>query len=58
VDGVILVDLPAEEDPDVWDHMRGAGIGTIAMVAPTTRPSVCRPSPHEPADFTSWRALA
>lgn len=38
VDGVILVDLPAEEDPDVWDLMRAAGIDTIAMVAPTTRP--------------------
>ncbi|MGH7682121.1 MAG: tryptophan synthase subunit alpha [Candidatus Eiseniibacteriota bacterium] len=38
VDGVILVDLPPEEDPDVWDQVRTAGIDTIAMVAPTTRP--------------------
>jgi len=38
VDGVILVDLPPEEDPDTWETVRAAGLDTIAMVAPTTRP--------------------
>jgi len=36
VDGVILVDLPPEEDPDVWETMRAGGLDTIALVAPTT----------------------
>lgn len=36
VDGVILVDLPPEEDPAVWDAMRAGGLDTIALVAPTT----------------------
>ena len=39
VDGVILVDLPPEEDPPVWDSIRSAGLETIALVAPTTEPA-------------------
>lgn len=38
VDGVIAVDLPPEEEPDLWETLRRAGVDTIAMVAPTTRP--------------------
>jgi len=36
VDGVILVDLPPEEDPEFWEAMRAGGLDTIALVAPTT----------------------
>jgi len=36
VDGVILVDLPPEEDPEIWDTMRAGGLDTIALVAPIT----------------------
>lgn len=38
VDGVILVDLPPEEEPDLWDGLRESGLDTIALVAPTTHP--------------------
>jgi tryptophan synthase alpha chain len=36
VDGVILVDLPPEEEPSLWSSLRGAGLETIALVSPTT----------------------
>lgn len=36
VDGVILVDLPPEEDPAIWDAIRAGGLDTITLVAPTT----------------------
>jgi len=36
VDGVILVDLPPEEEPDTWAAFDAAGIATITLVAPTT----------------------
>jgi len=36
VDGLILVDLPPEEDPALWSDFRGAGLDTIALVAPST----------------------
>jgi tryptophan synthase alpha chain len=36
VDGVILVDLPPEEDPETWEAMRTAGLDTIALATPTT----------------------
>jgi len=36
VDGVILVDLPPEEDPAVWDAVRAGGLDTITLIAPTT----------------------
>lgn len=39
VDGVILVDLPPEEDPETWETMTEAGIDTITLVAPTTAAS-------------------
>jgi len=39
VDGVILVDLPPEEDPGVWSAIRAAGLDTIALVSPTTEES-------------------
>src|SRR5262245_44929311 len=39
VDGVILVDLPPEEEPELWAGLRGSGLDTIALVAPTTDPS-------------------
>jgi tryptophan synthase alpha chain len=38
VDGVILVDLPPEEEPDIWEGLRKSGLDTIALVAPTTAP--------------------
>jgi len=38
VDGVILVDLPPEEDPGTWETIAGAGLDTIALVTPTTAP--------------------
>jgi tryptophan synthase alpha chain len=38
VNGVILVDLPPEEDPPVWRAMDAAGLDTITLVAPTTDP--------------------
>ncbi|TMQ47144.1 MAG: tryptophan synthase subunit alpha [Candidatus Eisenbacteria bacterium] len=38
VDGVILVDLPPEEEPELWDALRAAGIDTVTLVAPTTEP--------------------
>jgi tryptophan synthase alpha chain len=38
VDGVILVDLPPEEDPDFWGMLGESGLDTIALVAPTTAP--------------------
>jgi len=39
VDGIILVDLPPEEEPELWMGMREHGLETIALVAPTTDPS-------------------
>jgi len=36
VDGLILVDLPPEEDPSLWEEVRRRGIDTIPLVAPTT----------------------
>jgi tryptophan synthase alpha chain len=38
VDGVILVDLPPEEEPATWRVFDDAGIDTITLVAPTTDP--------------------
>lgn len=38
VDGVILVDLPPEEDPETWDAISGAGLETVALATPTTAP--------------------
>lgn len=39
VDGVILVDLPPEEEPDMWAAFDESGIDTITLVAPTTDPA-------------------
>ena len=39
VDGAILVDLPPEEEPALWEALRDAGLDTIAMVSPTTAPA-------------------
>lgn len=39
VDGVILVDLPPEEEPVLWQGLRAAGLQTIAMASPTTAPA-------------------
>jgi tryptophan synthase alpha chain len=36
VNGVILVDLPPEEEPDTWRALDDAGIDTITLAAPTT----------------------
>ncbi|HEU4726135.1 MAG TPA: tryptophan synthase subunit alpha, partial [Candidatus Eisenbacteria bacterium] len=36
VNGVILVDLPPEEEPETWAALDRAGIDTITLVAPTT----------------------
>ncbi len=38
VDGLILVDLPPEEEPRLWEDARAKGLDTIALVAPTTDP--------------------
>jgi tryptophan synthase alpha chain len=38
VDGLILVDLPPEEEPSLWASLRAGGIDTIALIAPTTDP--------------------
>jgi tryptophan synthase alpha chain len=39
VDGLVLVDLPPEEEPGFWKRIQEQGIDTIALVAPTTDPS-------------------
>ncbi len=39
VDGLVLVDLPPEEEPLLWEGIRRRGIDTIPLVAPTTDPS-------------------
>jgi len=36
VDGVIIVDLPPEEDPEFYDAVRSAGIDPVLLIAPTT----------------------
>ncbi|MGE5177437.1 MAG: tryptophan synthase subunit alpha [Hyphomicrobiales bacterium] len=38
VDGVIVVDLPPEEDPAIWETLAAAELDTIALVTPTTDP--------------------
>lgn len=38
VDGVIVSDLPPEELPDLWGALEGAGLDTVMLVAPTSRP--------------------
>lgn len=38
VAGVIVSDLPPEERSDVWEALRGAGLDTILLIAPTTSP--------------------
>ena len=42
IDGIILVDLPPEEEPATWAALDAAGIDTITMVAPTTHPDRLR----------------
>ena len=37
-DGVIVSDLPPEELPDLWSAFDSAGVDTVMLVAPTTRP--------------------
>lgn len=37
-DGVIVSDLPPEELPDLWSALESAGLDTVMLVAPTTRP--------------------
>jgi len=39
VDGLVLVDLPPEEEPSLWEGIRRNGIDTIPLVAPTTEPA-------------------
>jgi tryptophan synthase alpha chain len=36
VDGVIVSDLPPDEDPDTWEALQHAGLDTVLLVAPTT----------------------
>ncbi len=36
VDGLVLVDLPPDEEPELWGSVREAGLDTIVLVAPTT----------------------
>lgn len=38
IDGVIIVDLPPEEDPEFLERLEAAGIDPILLVAPTTTP--------------------
>ncbi len=39
VDGVIIADLPPEEEPDFLDALRGEGVAPILLAAPTTTPA-------------------
>ena len=39
VDGLVLVDLPPEEEPSLWEEVRRHEIDTIPLVAPTTEAS-------------------
>ncbi len=32
------MDLPPEEEPELWERLRKSGLDTIALVAPTTDP--------------------
>jgi tryptophan synthase alpha chain len=36
VDGIILVDVPPEEEPELMKALRDSGVDTVALVAPTT----------------------
>ncbi len=36
VDGVICVDIPPEEDPELGPALRGAGVALIRLATPTT----------------------
>ncbi len=36
VDGVLISDLPPEEDPALWGALDAAGLDTVMLVAPTT----------------------
>ena len=36
VDGLITVDLPPEEEAELYDHARAAGLDSISLTAPTT----------------------
>ncbi len=38
VDAVLLTDLPPDEAPEVWDALAEAGLDSVVLVAPTTRP--------------------
>jgi len=38
VDGTIIVDIPPEEEPGLYDALEGAGIDGILLAAPTTTP--------------------
>lgn len=48
IDGVLLVDMPPEEDHDLRPVLRNAGLETIYLVAPTSNPerieSICKHS--------------
>jgi tryptophan synthase alpha chain len=48
IDGVLLVDMPPEEDHDLRPILRKAGLETIYLVAPTSNPerieSICKHS--------------
>jgi tryptophan synthase alpha chain len=39
IDGLLLVDLPAEEADEVRDSLRSAGLSLIGLLAPTTPPA-------------------
>ncbi len=36
VEGAILVDVPPEEETELWEALHAAGIDTVTLVAPTT----------------------
>lgn len=38
IDGLLLVDLPPEEKPEINDYLKAAGIRLITLLAPTTPP--------------------
>ncbi len=58
VDGVIVVDLPAEEDQPLREHFEHKGISIIRLVTPTTTPERLKIIAHKASGFVYYVAVA
>lgn len=58
VDGVIVVDLPVEEDQPLREHLEENGISIVRLVTPTTTPERLRTIAQDASGFIYYVAVA